>query len=203
MSKPLKSGHGRPPRPPLGDLAVGAGALRCPLLARQARMRLVGRRVGGVPSLVSARCAIAASDSPTIVWLRARHRGQCVIANQEALGATVSPQRGHRRTDSSPRAPDADGPSRPHHASQRHSDRPRAGLPMGSGPPSFRLSRRAAAREAREGRPLEESRRGRIPRPSRLKVATSHLMSADLEASKRAWPGRAWARRLQEIGRGR
>ena len=73
---------------------------------------------------------------------------------------------------------------------------------MGSGPPSFRLSRRAAARGAREGRPLEESRRGRIPRPSRLKVATSHLMSADLEASKRAWPGQAQARRLQEIGRG-
>jgi hypothetical protein len=76
-------------------------------LARQVRMRLVGRRVGGVPSLVSAFCASSASDSPTIVWLRARHRGQYVIASQEARGATVSPQRGHRRTDSSPRAPDA------------------------------------------------------------------------------------------------
>jgi hypothetical protein len=75
--------------------------------ARQVRMRLVRRLSGGVSPLVGARCAFPAFDSSTMIRLRARHRGQYVIASQEALGATVSPQRGHRRTDRSPRAPDA------------------------------------------------------------------------------------------------
>jgi hypothetical protein len=97
-------------------------------------MRLVGRRVGGVPSLVSARCAFPASDSSAMVWLRARHRGQYVIASQEALGATVSPHRGQRRTDSSPRAPDARPSIMP--ASRIAAARygARGGVPMGSGP---------------------------------------------------------------------
>ena len=165
----------------LGGDSVGAGALRCLLLACQVRIRLVGRRVGGVPSLVSAFCVSSASDSPTIVWLRARHRGQYVIASQEARGATVSPQRGHRRTDSSPRAPDARRSFTPASRIAAAFLSPPRWSDDGVAPPSFRLTPRAAARGAREGRLLEESRRGRIQRRSRLKVTTSHLMSADLE----------------------
>jgi hypothetical protein len=82
--------------------------------------RLVGRRVGGVPPLVGARCAFPALDSSTMVWRRARHRGQYVIASQEALGVTVSRQRGHRRTDSSPAPQTPDAPARMHRALQRH-----------------------------------------------------------------------------------
>jgi len=164
----------------LGGDSVGAGALRCLLLARQVRMRLVGRRVGGVPSLVSAFCASSASDSPTIVWLRARHRGQYVIASQEARGATVSPQRGHRRTDSSPRAPDARRSFTPASRIAAAFLSPPRWSDYGSGPHLSDLLP-VRRRGAREGRLLEESRRGRIQRRSRLKVTTSHLMSADLE----------------------
>ena len=118
----------------LGGESAGAGAVRCPGWAGQVRMRVIGGRVGGMPSLVSGCCAFPASDSSTMVWLRARHRGQYVIASQEALGATVSRQRGQRRTDRSPRAADARRSVMP--ASRIAAARygARGGVPMGSGP---------------------------------------------------------------------
>jgi hypothetical protein len=91
--------------PAPGSESAGAGAVAAPM-ARQVEMRL----------LVVRRCCAAtgeccrafpAFDSSTMVWLRARHRGQYVIASQEALGATVNPHREHSRTDNSARTADA------------------------------------------------------------------------------------------------
>ena len=118
-------------RSPRSDARPAAPSL--PLVAVKCRC---GWSAVGSPmwrALVTACCASAAFDSSTTVWLRARQRGQYVIASQEALGATVSPQRGHRRTNtpSAPYAPPSVMPSLTISAARYGAD---VAVPMGSVP---------------------------------------------------------------------
>jgi hypothetical protein len=87
--------------------SAGAGALAALGLARQARVRVDRHHRRWHAATGPCLLRLPAFDSSTMVRLRARHRRQGVIASQEALGATVSPQCGHRRSDSSAGGPDA------------------------------------------------------------------------------------------------